>query len=357
MKITICTVSATTTRGHLSSGTSLRPILCIPIYLYQSVVYLICLHVCLFFCFILTRYGVPGTKIDAEGFEKVFEDHYSKQMNSAPNLLHHITTMLSPRLLREQEVSMCKLLQHEGEFIVTFPRAFHGGFSMGPNIGEAVNFAASDWISFGREANERYRSFARPSIFSHDRLVFTMANHAEEQGSLAECRLLLEELERLVDEECQMRKELIRSGVRDVSMLIHLPENRMDLLDKESANYDDLRLCHACKHVCFLSAVACECSPSRVSCLRHSYYMCRCVRSRRYLMLWCTKEDMLSLCRRVSQHCEHLTADEKKSDENVTALSSQTLQLSGLEWNTETDRNAEVDVKPFEYFLLHDNKD
>ena len=73
-------------------------------------------------------------------------------------------------------------------------------------------------------------------------------------------------------------------------------------------------------------------------------------------MLWCTKEDMLSLCRRVSQHCERLTADEKKSDENVTALSSQTLQLSGLEWNTETDRNAEVDVKPFEHFLPHDNK-
>jgi hypothetical protein len=28
---------------------------------------------------------------------------------------------------------------------------------MGPNIGEAVNFATHDWISHGSDSNERYR--------------------------------------------------------------------------------------------------------------------------------------------------------------------------------------------------------
>ena len=36
--------------------------------------------------------------------------------------------------------------QNPGEFVVTFPKAFHGGFSLGFNCGEAVNFALPDWI-------------------------------------------------------------------------------------------------------------------------------------------------------------------------------------------------------------------
>lgn len=79
------------------------------------------------------------------------------KMRDVPDLLHHITTMFSPRLLQQSDVPIYKLLQYPGEYVVTFPRAFHGGFSMGPNIGEAVNFATHDWIAYGSDANERYR--------------------------------------------------------------------------------------------------------------------------------------------------------------------------------------------------------
>lgn len=39
---------------------------------------------------------------------------------------------------------MCRLQQHPGQFVVTFPKAYHGGFSYGFNCGEAVNFAVRD---------------------------------------------------------------------------------------------------------------------------------------------------------------------------------------------------------------------
>ena len=136
-----------------------------------------------------------------------------------------------------------------------------------------MNFATHDWIAHGSDANERYRSFARPAVFSHDRLTFTMAHHVSEQKSYRNCKLLLDELERVVSEELLSRERLISSGVRDVSHLIQLPPNLLEQLDEVSAEYDDKRLCHACKHVCFFSAVACECSQSKVSCLRHSHYM------------------------------------------------------------------------------------
>jgi JmjC domain. len=89
-------------------------------------------------------YGVPGTEKDASGLEQVFKSYLSMKMRDDPDLLHHITTMFSPRLLQIAEVPVYKLIQYPGEFVVTFPMSFHGGFSLGPNVGEAVNFATNE---------------------------------------------------------------------------------------------------------------------------------------------------------------------------------------------------------------------
>jgi JmjC domain, hydroxylase/C5HC2 zinc finger/jmjN domain len=261
-------------------------------------------------------YGVPGIPKDApDGLEKVFRSYLSMKMRDVPDLLHHITTMFSPRLLQNVNVPVCKMVQYEGEYIVTFPRAYHCGFSYGPNIGEAVNFATHDWISYGADANEKYRTYQRPAVFSHDRLTFTMANHCEQdQTSYDTCKLLLNELQRVIDEELSLRNKLLQSGVRDVSHLIHLRKNRCDQLDEESANYDDQRTCHECKHVCFFTAVACQCSQRKVSCLRHSHYMCACRNTSKYLMIWSQKDELLSTLERVKKHCDYLQHKEGKND-------------------------------------------
>jgi JmjC domain, hydroxylase/C5HC2 zinc finger len=288
-------------------------------------------------------YGVPGNKADAEGVEKVFKSYLSMKMRDVPDLMHHITTMFSPRLLQMANVPVYRTLQYEGEFIITFPRAFHGGFSLGPNIGEAVNFATHDWIAYGTDANEHYRSFARPAVFSHDRLTFTMANHLQDQKQYSTCKLLLHELERVVVEELRLRESLLQTGVRDVSHLIHLPKNRLDQLDERSANYDDKRLCHHCKHVCFFSAVACECSQSRVSCLRHSHSMCRCPPERRYFMIWSPNDELRETLGKVRARCEVLKKNEGATTP-VKAGSAADLPTvaPGVEQDRERHRNDPI---------------
>lgn len=133
-----------------------------------------------------------------------------------------------------------------------------------------------------------------------------MANHLLEQKEYSTCKLLLDELSRVVGEELRLRKELLATGVRDVSDQVTLPKNRLDQLDERSASYDDQRCCHGCNHVCFLSGVACTCSETKVSCLRHSHYMCRCTPDKRYLLIWCSDAELNGTVERVRQHCEKL---------------------------------------------------
>lgn len=288
-------------------------------------------------------YGVPGTRKDSDGVEKVFKSYLSMKLRDVPDLLHHITTMFSPRLLQNADVPVYKLMQYPGEFVVTFPRSFHGGFSLGPNAGEAVNFATHDWIAHGADANERYRSYARPAVFSHDRLTFTMANHLNEQKTYATCHLLLAELERVVAEELELREKLISEGIRDVSHMITLPRNRLDQLDEESADYDDKRLCHACKHVCFFSAVACECSQTKVSCLRHSHYMCRCTPERKYLMIWSGEKEMNGTLKKVRDYCSSLQKVESDQESDRAASNSEAAEVvEGVAQPKESDRATEA---------------
>jgi len=289
-------------------------------------------------------YGVPGTKHDADGVEQVFKKFLSIKMRDVPDLLHHITTSFSPRLLQNEGVRVCKILQKEGEFVITFPRAFHGGFSFGPNVGEAVNFALQDWIPHAVAANERYRSFGRPSVFSHDRLVYTMAHHYKELRTKEICHNLIQELTRLKEEELLLRKKLISAGVRDVSGDVELPPNRLDKLDDESADYDDKRLCHSCKHICFFSAVCCECSDSKVSCLRHSHYMCRCHISRKFMLVWTPEEEMKDAIANVKKRMSELEGINSQSQAVPTYESL--VDAPGTEKDREEYKVLEVSVEP-----------
>lgn len=44
------------------------------------------------------------------------------------------------------------LVQHQGEFVITYPRGYHAGFNMGFNCAESINFALDSWMELGRRA-------------------------------------------------------------------------------------------------------------------------------------------------------------------------------------------------------------
>jgi len=226
-------------------------------------------------------YGVPGA--EAKNFEKISKTFLAESFRESPDLLHHMTTQISPNLLYGRGVPVYSLKQEEHTFIITFPKAFHCGFSYGFNCGEAVNFAPHDWLKGGGEADERYRVLSRNSVFSHQRLLFTLLQHKEELPHVAET-VVLEEVRKVIVEEITTRTTILSSGVRDISHLVHIPPNNFDCIDQRSCDYDDLRSCHSCKHICLLTAVACECDKHKVACVRHYNQGCRCAREKKYML-------------------------------------------------------------------------
>jgi histone demethylase JARID1 len=71
-------------------------------------------------------------------------------------------------------------VQRTGEFIITFPRAYHAGFNCGFNCAEAVNVAPIDWFPQGQIAVELYKQQMRKTTVSHDKLLLKTVKKALE---------------------------------------------------------------------------------------------------------------------------------------------------------------------------------
>ncbi|XP_033211975.1 lysine-specific demethylase lid isoform X3 [Belonocnema kinseyi] len=208
-----------------------------------------------------TWYGVPGSK--AEQFEHSMKSAAPELFQSQPDLLHQLVTIMNPNILTNEGVPVFRTDQHAGEFVVTFPRAYHAGFNQGYNFAEAVNFAPADWLKVGRECVSHYSNLRRFCVFSHDELVCKMSLEPDALD-IGVATATYYDMLQMVDDEKKLRKNLLEWGVTEAE------REAFELLP------DDERQCEACKTTCFLSAVTCSCQSSQLVCLRHFTELCEC---------------------------------------------------------------------------------
>ncbi|XP_030240080.1 lysine-specific demethylase lid [Drosophila navojoa] len=224
-----------------------------------------------------TWYGVPGSC--AEQFEETMKRAAPELFASQPDLLHQLVTIMNPNILMNNGVPVFRTDQHAGEFVITFPRAYHAGFNQGYNFAEAVNFAPADWLKMGRECVNHYSMLRRFCVFSHDELVCKMALEPAKLtfGIATACYIDMAEM---VDTEKKLRKSLLEWGV-----------TRAERRAFELVN-DDERHCQECNTTCFLSAVACECNDKLIVCLRHYTVLCGCAPEKHTLIYRYTLDEM-----------------------------------------------------------------
>ncbi|XP_071275556.1 lysine-specific demethylase 5C [Agelaius tricolor] len=236
-----------------------------------------------------TWYGVPS--FAAEHLEEVMKKLTPELFESQPDLLHQLVTLMNPNTLMAHGVPVVRTNQCAGEFVITFPRAYHSGFNQGYNFAEAVNFCTADWLPAGRQCIEHYRRLRRYCVFSHEELICKMAA-SPEKLDLNLAAAVHKEMFVLVQEERKLRKALLEKGITEAE------REAFELLP------DDERQCDKCKTTCFLSALACYDCPQGLVCLYHMDDLCKCPRSKQYLRYRYTLDELPAMLHKLKVRAE-----------------------------------------------------
>lgn len=237
-----------------------------------------------------TWYGVPRS--DADKLEEVMKSAAPEMFANHPDLMHHLVTTINPATLMNNGVNVVRTNQCAGEFVITFPRAYHAGFNQGYNFAEAVNFCPADWVPIGRSCISNYRKVKRPCVFSHNEVICKVAGNPENldvQLAAAVYRDMLE----MVKEEKEHRHSVSELGVVESERVAF------------ELDPDDERQCCVCKTTCFLSGIVCTCKPERLSCLYHAKELCSiCPPNKFTLRYRYTLDELLPMVQRIKNRAE-----------------------------------------------------
>ncbi|EXJ60475.1 histone demethylase JARID1 [Cladophialophora yegresii CBS 114405] len=219
-----------------------------------------------------TWYGIPGK--DAYRFEDAMRKAVPELFETQPDLLFQLVTILPPNQLRKAGVEVYALDQRAGQFVITFPQAYHAGFNHGFNFNEAVNFAPADWEPFGEAGVQRLQEFRRQPCFSHDELLFTAAGS---DTTIKTAKWLGPALERTRNRELAERENFVAMHKRHsphddctFDTLAEQPPEACGLIIKiENSELEEEEYqCCYCKAFSYLSQFRCHRS-GKVTCLLH----------------------------------------------------------------------------------------
>ncbi|KAM9350149.1 lysine-specific demethylase 4A isoform 1-T1 [Symphorus nematophorus] len=84
--------------------------------------------------------------------ERLAKGFFPGSSQNCEAFLRHKMTLISPSILKKYGIPFDKITQEAGEFMITFPYAYHAGFNHGFNCAESTNFATERWIEYGKQA-------------------------------------------------------------------------------------------------------------------------------------------------------------------------------------------------------------
>uniref|UniRef100_A0A804PLC2 Lysine-specific demethylase REF6 n=1 Tax=Zea mays TaxID=4577 RepID=A0A804PLC2_MAIZE len=223
-----------------------------------------------------TWYGIPGSA--ASDFEKVVREHvYDHEIlsgegeSAAFDVLLGKTTIFPPNILLDHHVPVYRAIQKPGEFVVTFPRAYHSGFSHGFNCGEAVNFATGEWFPLGAVASQHYALLKRIPVLPYEELLCKEATFCANEFSLFEHgnvtltggthiqSYMKGPFVQLMRFQHRVRWLLVKMGARTCY----------------KADIDATVLCGICKRDCYVAHIMCNCRADAI-CLCHEEEISKC---------------------------------------------------------------------------------
>eukprot|EP00658_Telonema_sp_P-2_P085102 TRINITY_DN9627_c0_g1_i3.p1 TRINITY_DN9627_c0_g1~~TRINITY_DN9627_c0_g1_i3.p1 ORF type:complete len:586 (-),score=122.54 TRINITY_DN9627_c0_g1_i3:491-2248(-) len=236
-------------------------------------------------------YGIPGEH--APIVPKVIEEEKTKaqsRMTGSTSLtvtqVFGLHNLVHPTAMLQGGASVYSAVQQAGQFIVTFPAAYHAGFSTGWNCAEAVNFAHPSWLPTGRKFEAVRRGKA--ACLSIDELIIRTADwfHTrrlthqvkaivgpceESVGTFYESLSLLEqELLDCLQPELVRMSQRLQAELQNLKTLwsnterssVSVPVSLMSLSQRRALV--NVFACIQCDRLCFLALCKCECAASHL---------------------------------------------------------------------------------------------
>ncbi|XP_020597390.1 lysine-specific demethylase JMJ18-like [Phalaenopsis equestris] len=249
-------------------------------------------------------YGVPGNA--AVKLEEAMRKHLPELFEEQPDLLHELVTQLSPSVLNSEGVPVYRAIQKAGEFVLTFPRAYHSGFNCGFNCAEAVNVAPMDWLSHGQSAVELYSEQRRKTSISHDKLLIAAAREA--------VKALFDILLLGLNKPCNLKWQSVcgKDGLLTKAVMARVAmekERRDSYCDSRKGRKMDRvfdlsneRECFFCYYDLHLSAAGCECSLDRYACLNHAELLCSCETNQNFFLFRYSMDQLNTLVQALEGH-------------------------------------------------------
>ncbi|CAL5186973.1 unnamed protein product [Lathyrus oleraceus] len=294
-------------------------------------------------------YGVPGSH--ASALEDAMKKHLPDLFEEQPNLLNDLVTQLSPSTLQSEGVPVYRTVQHSGEFVITFPRGYHSGFNCGFNCAEAVNVAPVDWLMHGLNAVELYSLQRRKTSLSHDKLLF--GSSLEAIRALAELNLHGKESPKNLKWKSVCGKDGVLTNA--FKARIKMEEERLACLPthfnllKMASDFDlhTEKECFSCFYDLYLSAVGCECSPDRYSCLKHASSLCSCEMDKRFVLLRHNMNELNKLLEALEGDSRALELWENRNFGMVSSEENEVEGDKGL-GETKDSSNSHVSSEPMQ---------
>lgn len=143
-----------------------------------------------------------------------------------------------------------------GEYILTFPGAYHSGFSTGLNIGEAVNFVSNSWVDHGFKCQEIYRkSREKIPVFPMEWVLMENIRNIDTINIDGQTKLKMRDQFRKVWKEEKKAREYIEKIAKGHNEFANIT---FRLMEKRDEVPEDAHQCFYCTDFAYMSMINCK---------------------------------------------------------------------------------------------------
>ncbi|XP_066289047.1 protein Jumonji-like isoform X1 [Branchiostoma lanceolatum] len=177
--------------------------------------------------------------------------------------------MVPPSALLAEGVSLCRVEQKSGQFLVTFSGSYVANICCGYSVAEAVYFATLQWLPVGQVAMQTLRQQCKETLFSIEKLLVLLGMSEVDRGNAKILSWVLPEITQVRDTELELRSRLRRVGLTAAGRYGWSEEGHSRRQGKKVPTDTLERQCEKCDYPCYLSMVVEE-QENDVYCLQHA---------------------------------------------------------------------------------------